>query len=179
MSVECPSTAHGLLWACIWTLHGSMPLAAHACACLANHHSPSPLRCCSYRAAAEGILAVEAYHAVGMPVLLGGMIDAELLALGLGPCCMKLQSLPCSTPAYACVVSPPLCSSPLQGAVRLALHNAGNKDTGYGVNVRKLISMIAKTRDAIDCKKYTKQVRCTSESCPPLADAKRQADAFG
>ncbi|KAL4427642.1 hypothetical protein ABPG75_001731 [Micractinium tetrahymenae] len=69
----------------------------------------------AYREAAEGILAVEAYHA---------------------------------------------------GAVRLALQNAGNKETGYGFNVRKLISAIAKTRDAIDCKKYTKQDAGLEELAP-------------
>lgn len=57
----------------------------------------------------------------------------------------------------------PAAPSNLQGAVRLALHNAGNKDTGYGLKVRQFIKAISKTRDAIDCKKYTKQASAIPE----------------
>ena len=56
-------------------------------------------------------------------------------------------------------------SLPPQGAVRLALQNAGNKDTGYGIKVRPFVAAIAKTRDAIDCKKFTKQASTGGTRC--------------
>lgn len=88
----------------------------------------------AFRAAATGILAAEAYHAVRGHA--GRCVDLR------HACC------PPAVPVLSMLLRIPC---PLQGAVRLALRNKNGVPTGYaGTNVRQLIGLIAALRDAAD-----------------------------